>query len=131
MVEITAYSPSMFELAQGLMLSQKYVGFDVITPEGLPKCGFIAHDSATLLAMGFLRIVEGGYAQIDTLVSNGDLSSAMRHEGISMVVNALIEQAKVLKLKGIIAFSEDTGVLSRAEALGFKTIPQTIIVLSL
>lgn len=121
----------MFELVQGLLLSQEYQGFDDITPEALPLCGYLATDSATVVAVGFLRIVEGGYAQLDTLVTNGDLSSDMRHEGVAMVVNSLIERAKDLKLKGILAFTQDQGVLLRAAALGFKLVPQTIIALPL
>lgn len=121
----------MFETVQGLLLSQQYPAFDLITPEGLPQYGYLASDSATPIAVGFLRMVEGGYAQLDTLVSNKDLSSDMRHEGITEVVDALMRKAKELKLKGILAFSNDLGVLARATVLGFKIIPQTIIAMPL
>lgn len=131
MVEVMDYSPNMFKTVQSLLLSQNYVGFDAITPEGLPKCGFVARCDSGPIAVGFLRMVEGGYAQLDTLVSNAEMSSGLRHEGISMVVTELIERAKQLKLKGIIAFTEDHGVLARAAHLGFKLVPQTIISLPL
>jgi len=58
---------------------------------------------------GFLRRVEPCYAQIDTLVSNAYCGSIMRHEGISKVVDALLADAKRLKLKGIIAHTADKG----------------------
>lgn len=74
------------------------------------------------IAAGFLRRVEGGYAQIDTLVSNPYFGSKIRHEGIDKVVKSLIEDAKNLKLLGIIAFTSDNGVLSRASDMGFFTL---------
>lgn len=131
MVELKAYEPHMFESLQCLLRSQDYIGFDIITPDALPACGFMAVDDTTPVAVGFLRLVEGGYAQIDTLVSNKELSSQTRHDGISAVVDHLIKYAIVLKLKGILAFTADDGILKRANVLGFKVVAETIISLPL
>lgn len=83
------------------------------------------------IAAGFLRRVEGGYAQMDTLVSNMHFGSIVRHEGITKVVNNLIEDAKVLKLEGVIAFTSDSGILKRAKELGFYALDQSLIALPL
>ncbi len=97
----------------------------------LPKVGYIAFMGDHPIAAGFLRRVEGGYAQLDTLVSNAQFGSQIRHEGIKKVVDSLIDEAKVLKLAGIIAFTADVGTLSRAEAIGFHVVKQSIIALRL
>jgi hypothetical protein len=54
----------------------------------------------------------------------------MRHEGVTAVVEAIIESAKQLKLKGIISFTRDKGILDRAKAIGFKDNDQHVITLA-
>lgn len=97
----------------------------------LPKIGYIALLGGHPIAAGFLRRVEGGYGQIDCLTSNAHFGSLVRHQGIQKVVNSLINEAKDLKLKGIIAFSKDAGIVKRAEDIGFHVVEQTIIALPL
>lgn len=99
--------------------------------KNLPKIGYLAVLNSQPIAIGFLRRLEPCYAQIDTLVSNGYFGSQIRHQGIELVVNALLEEAKSLKLKGIVAHTADSGILKRAQELGFKPILQTIIGLDL
>lgn len=48
-----------------------------------------------------------------------------------MVVDALISDAKRLKLKGLIAHTLDEGTILRAKTLGFHIVPQTILALPL
>lgn len=79
--------------------------------------------------MGFLRMVEGGYAQIDGLTSNANLSAPLRNAGVSTVVDALLDKAKSMKLKGIISFTQDNSVIRRAKLLGFRALQHTVIVL--
>ncbi len=131
LVEITAYSHEQFDTLLALHMSQDYKALDTVLPETLPAIGFIAYDMATPIAAGFLRRVEGGYAQIDTLVSNGSLSSQMRHEGITAIVSALVSVAKSLELRGIVSFTEDKGTLMRAESIGFHARPHCVLVLPL
>ncbi len=97
----------------------------------LPKIGYIVYLNKTPIAAGFLRKLEPCYAQIDTLCSNKFLGSIVRHQGISMVVDTLISEAKRLKLEGIVCHTKDKGVLTRAEALGFHIIDEKIIGLPL
>lgn len=116
----------------GMHADNKYPHTQLITYKSLPKIGYIAYFNGRVpIAAGFLRRVEGGFGQIDTLVSNPYLGSIVRHNGIRRIVDALIEDAKRLKLQGIISFTADSGVLSRAKDLGFVEINQAVIVLEL
>lgn len=111
--------------------TQKYASIDTIKMRTLPKIGYIAYFGDHPVAAGFLRRLEPCYAQIDTLVSNAYFGSAIRHEGVKLVVDALITEAKRLKLEGLICHTSDVGVLKRATELGFNLIDQKIIALPL
>ena len=110
-----------------ILSSQDYDGISDITMRTLPKIGYIATMNGTPIAAGFLRRVEPCYAQLDTLCSNKHFGSIIRHAGISKVVTELLDEAKRLKLEGVIAHTEDEGILARAKSIGFHVIPQTII----
>ena len=109
-----------------LLESNNYGDVSDINMKTLPKIGYIATMNGHPIAAGFLRRVEGGYAQLDTLTSNKFFGSQIRHEGIKKVVDALIEDAKDLKLHGIVAFTTDDGVLKRAVDKGFTVLPHTL-----
>ncbi len=114
-----------------LLLSNDYIGISDVNMKTLPKIGYIAMMNGHPIAAGFLRRVEGGYGQLDTLTSNKYFGSKIRHDGIVKVVNALIEEATDLKMKGLIAFTIDEGVLKRSAEIGFKMLPQRLIALKL
>lgn len=130
MIEVSTYQKSDFDALLALHESQDSPLAYILQPTDLPKVGFIAYDSATIMAFGFLRMLEGGYVMIDTMVSNGDLSSDIRHLALSKLVDRLILKSKELGLKAIISHTSDVGVINRAEAIGFKVINQTVISLS-
>ena len=117
--------PQLLEMLE----SQKYAGISDITMKTLPKVGFIATMNGQPIAAGFLRRVEPCFAQLDTLASNAYFGSNIRH--LSSVVDALLNEAKRLKLKGIISLTGDKGTLERAKSLGFHVVDQTVIALSL
>lgn len=121
------YLPALLDLLN----SNDYIGISTVTMKTLPKIGYIALRNGYPIAAGFLRRVEGGYAQIDTLTSNKTLGSLIRHQGIDLVVKTLISDAKDLKLLGIVAFSMDASVIKRAEDIGFRILEHKTIVLSL
>lgn len=102
--------------------SNNYLQIAEIKTKTLPRIGYIAYLGQQPIAAGFLRRVEGGFGQIDTLVSNAHFGSQIRHNAIDKVVSSLLDDAKVLGLEGIIAFTSDTGVLKRAEAMGFHVL---------
>lgn len=115
-----------------MLEDQEYPDVNSISMKSLPKIGYIALLNNQPIAAGFLRKVEGNIvAQLDGLTSNPYFGSQIRHDGINAVVDRLIQDAKDMKLQGIIAFTRDNGVLSRAKALGFNVLNSTIITLKL
>lgn len=114
-----------------MLKSQSYPGISDITIQSIPKIGYIAFLGKQPIACGFLRRIEGGYAQLDGLTSHSYFGSKIRHVGISLVVEALIQEAKDLKLHGIISYTKDESIIKRAKSIGFSIIPETIIGLKL
>lgn len=131
LVNTTPFKFKHMDMLLDMHSSHKYDQMNTIAYKTLPKIGYIAYQDDMPIAAGFLRRVEPCYAQIDTLVSNAYCGAILRNEGIRLVVENLLNEAKRLKLKGIIAHTRDKGTLERAEALGFHIVPQTIIALSL
>ena len=121
------YLPALLDMLQ----SQNYQGIADINMNALPKIGYMVMMNGHPIAAGFLRKVEGGLAQLDGLTSNAYFGSQIRHEGIKLIVDTLIKEAKALKLKGIIATTQDEGILKRAVSLGFYYVPHTVIALKL
>jgi hypothetical protein len=103
----------------------------MITTKNLPKIGYIVYSNKTPIAAGFLRRLEPCYAQIDTLCSSSWFGSQIRHDAIKLVVDNLIEDAKRLKLEGIIATTRDKGTLERALSIGFHVVEESLIALPL
>lgn len=130
-INITPFKFQYYSKLIDMLESQNYPNVSAIQMRTLPKIGYIALLNGQPIAAGFLRKVEPCYAQIDTLVSNKHFGGIIRHEGIKKVVDSLLQDAKSLKLEGIIAHTSDDGVLKRALELGFHTIDQKIIALSL
>ncbi len=121
------YLPMLYEMLK----TQDYLDISHISMKTLPRIGYIALLNKQPIAAGFLRRVEGGYAQLDGLTSNAYLGSIIRHEGINKVVQALINESKDLKLHGIIAITKDQSVVKRAKELKFQVIEDTLITLRL
>ncbi len=114
-----------------LLESNNYQGIEVVNMKTLPKTGYIALMNGHPIAAGFLRRVEGGYGQLDTLTSNKHFGSIIRHQGIQLVTDALIQDAIDLRLHGLMAFSSDQGVLKRSVDKGWTEIKQTIMAVNL
>jgi hypothetical protein len=98
-----------------------------LTMRDLPRIGYIAMLGKSAIAVGFLRRVEPNYAQLDTFLSNPFFGSQIRHQGMTLVTEALINEAKDLGLKGIIALTKDKSILDRAKNQGFQVVEQTIM----
>lgn len=130
-ISIVPFKFKYLPLLLDMLKDRDFVNISQISMKTLPKIGYIAFMHNQPIAAGFLRRVEGGYAQMDTLVSNPYFGSLIRHEGINKVVSALIDEAKVLRLEGIVAFTKDEGVLKRALSIGFVEVNQQLIALNL
>jgi hypothetical protein len=79
------------------------------------------------MAAGFLREVEGGFAQIDTLVSNGHASKEDRAKAMNLLVDKLLDKASSMKLRGVFFLSEEPSILLRASEHGFSVINQVVM----
>lgn len=120
-----------YELLIDLHKSQKYDQIATFTRETLPKTGFLVFKDDICVSAGFLRLVEGGFGQIDTMVSNAASPGEVRHEALNILVNCLISKAKDLKLHGLVAFTTSNSILTRAEVAGFRALTHSVIALPL
>lgn len=122
---ISPYDSSLYDYIAYMLETQDYN--NTVIPGDMPEIGFVVSEGSIPVAAGFLRLMEGRLAQIDGLCSNATLDSSTRHEAVSLVVDSLICKAKSLKLKGIIAYTKDESVVTRAEATGFKVLPHVVL----
>lgn len=115
--------PALLEMLK----SQDYQGLTDIEMKTLPKCGYIAFLKNQPIAAGFLRRVEPSFAQLDTFATNAYFGSIIRHKGLVLVVDALLADAKQMKLTGVLAFTGDEGIEKRAKDIGFHVVDQVIL----
>lgn len=99
--------------------------------DDVPKVGFIVSNEEQLVCAGFLRMCEGNYALLDSLISNPWQYPEARDKAIDLVVESLINEAKLLKLKKIVAHSKDLNTLVRSKKHGFIPLPHQLISLDL
>lgn len=97
----------------------------------LPKLAYIAILGQEAIAISSLRMIEGGFALIDSLITNPLSKPELRHKAIDLIVEQLIRKAKDLKLKRVIAHTKDQGILERSQKHGFETLPDAFIILDL
>lgn len=118
MIQIQEYQSGYYDYLEAMYDSQEYT--DAREPsESLPSIGFIAFEGSVPIAAGFLRKIEGNYGMIDSLVTNAQSSSELRHEAIDLIVRHLIKSAKHLKMNSILSFSKDKSTLVRSISHGF------------
>lgn len=98
-----------------------------ISMQELPKIGYVAYLGKQPVAAGFMRRVEPSYAQFDTFLSDPFFGSKIRHEALKMIVDQLIEDARDLKVRGVIAFTTDEGILDRALSNGFSMVDHVLL----
>lgn len=98
-----------------------------------PKIGFMVMHKYPKepIAAAFLRKIEGGYGQFDTLVTNPCASSQDRHEAIEMLTNQILRRAVELKMPHIRVITNDAGTLMRSQACGFAKLPHTLLIANL
>lgn len=97
----------------------------------LPQIGCIIKENDTPIVAAFLRRVEGGYAQIDTLISNPNVDKSLRDIAIDKCLKLLVNCAKTLKLRGLVSFCEVPASITRAEKHGFKQLNHKLMGISL
>lgn len=117
-----------YSLLTEMLEAQSCPWLSGVSYQTLPKIGYIVLLGKQPLAAGFLRRVEGGYGYIDTVVTNPHFGSQMRHQALEIIVKKLLEEAKDLRLRGLIGSTNDAGVLKRAKDLGFTEIDHRVLI---
>jgi hypothetical protein len=97
----------------------------------MPKVGYVTIDQGMMVAAVFLRQVEGGFGQIDSLVSNPHSSPTERHTAIDLAVSALLVKAGDLNITKILFTSDDAGTIMRSQKYGFKKLPLALLAVDL
>lgn len=126
-ISIVPFKFKYLSMLTEMLVDRQVTWLDTVTMKTLPKIGYIALMNNQPIAAGFLRKVEGGYAQMDTLVSSPYFGSKIRNIGINKVVDCLLEEAKDLKLTGILAFTGEQSIIDRAKERGFEVFDQKLI----
>jgi len=128
-MEVERYSPHKH---YKLMLEWLTAREHYLPPEDeMPTVGFVAHLEGKPVAMGFIRRVEGSYGQLDGLVSNPSFPGDLRSQAIDIVVENIINKAKLMNLKCLTATSLDKNTLERSIKHGFVKLPHTVIAVDL
>lgn len=83
------------------------------TIEFLPKLGYVVTIDEKPIAMAFLRLIEGGMAYAESLVTSKDFSVFTRVKAIDLVVDKLVEVAKFNDFKYLITTTYRPGVVAR------------------
>lgn len=131
-ITIRPFKASDLKYLHEILETQDFKDVPSITKQTIPKIGYIAMLGDQPIATGFLRRVESdSVALVDGLSSNSAFGSIIRHEAISGIVDRLIDDAKSLRVQGIIAFTTDLSVIKRAEAIGFLKLNHNLLCLAL
>ncbi len=129
-VRLVRYNPKKHsEIILELLKSQNAEGWVQIAH--LPRHGYVVFSGNLAVCCGFLRRVEGKVGQVDSFVSNGNIDSQTRHIALQLLVETIIKRAKTLKLRGIMAFSNDKSIQARAVETGFHVMHDFVIALPL
>jgi N-acetylglutamate synthase-like GNAT family acetyltransferase len=97
----------------------------------VPKIGYVAMHNDDMIAVAFLRMVEGGFAQLDGLASNPDYSGTIRHEAQDLVIDKCLKHAKSLGINHIYAFTSNIAPLTRSFRHGFVELPHLVVAIDL
>lgn len=82
----------------------------------LPHCGAVVPG----LAAGFLYVTDSTLGIIDFFISNPDALDEDRVRAVTMITETLIDKARFLKCKGVMANTQNEAVKQRAIDHGFK-----------
>jgi hypothetical protein len=130
LVELVAYKPEYLPVIRLLVTANKksFIRAQDIASDTLPRIGYVAMVLGQPTACGFLRVVEGGFGMIDTLVTNPTIPAETRHRALTELVDRLIEDGKIqCGMKAIFSHTQDPSVIKRAEGVGFSVLPESVI----
>lgn len=96
-----------------------------------PEIGFVALHGEQFVAAAFVRQVEGGYGQLDGIVTNPCASGALRHKAQDLLFQTCIDAAKAKGIKGLMGYTIANSTGERSIKHGFEKLPHTLYVLNL
>lgn len=99
-----------------------------IDPEDLPPRGWIVIDGRRPVGAVFLRLCEGGYGIMDSMINDPEQSPEKRHLINDRLFARIRTFAVQNELKGIFGTTLDKGTLERALRHNFIPSPQTLCV---
>lgn len=96
----------------------------------LPKHGLIALENDEVVAMGFIRRVEGDYAILDSYITNACMASELRDRALDVITRKLIKMAEANNIKKLIAFSQEPNIITRSMKHGMSKMPYEFTLIS-
>ena len=99
--------------------------------DDLPEHGCVVTENGHIVAAAFIRPCGRNIAIFDGLISDPSQSAESRNEAQDLAISKMLEVAKELKLKGIIAWASEENTIMRAERHGFQQLPHSVMVLDL
>ena len=93
--------------------------WEVLPIHALPTVGMIAYDKEIPVASGFLYNTDSTFALIEFIVGNPDLDHKVRGEGLDIVINSLMDSAKLMDKKVILSYTSHKRLIDRYENHGF------------
>lgn len=105
----------------------KFMPFPV-TAEELPGHTFCAVVKDDIIAIAGLRLMEGDVCMLDSMATNQNFESTIRHEALDCLTKQLLDIAESLNFKKIIAFTKEDCILERSKRHGFTVSKQKIII---
>jgi hypothetical protein len=79
----------------------------------LPEHGLISFEHGEVVAMGFLRRMEGPYVIYDSFITNPSATSDQRDRALSVILSKLEDWCKLSDVSKLIAFTVDRGLNKR------------------
>jgi ribosomal protein L9 len=107
-----------------------FVPFEVKASD-LPGHTFAAVYKDDIVAIAGLRLMEGEVCFIDSMASNQNFESTVRHEALDLLTQTILDLAKNLGFKKIFATTREECIIERAERHGFKVSKEKIILRAL
>lgn len=119
---IEKHSDCIKEMLNTRLMAKEYV-------DTLPAYGLIAIKDGEPIAYGAIRTIEGGYAMLDSYITNGSASPELRNRALDIITYKLIKTAKENNITGLFAFSQDKSIFERSVRHGMEHIPHDFTVI--
>ena len=105
----------------------KFMPFEVRSCD-LPGHTYCAVYKDDIVAIAGLRLMEGEVCFIDSMASNQNFESTVRHEALDLLTKTILDLAKNLGFKKVFATTREECIIERAKRHGFVVSKEKIIV---